>query len=300
MIIHQKIVIFHLTGGGFFAHTLAGDLPYLLDWSGATNSVVICPEYALLPEKTFPAAIDQITGVYCSIISNDSAPLLGFRAERVIVTGEAAGGNLAAALCVKLCLDQFIDVEALSFRQQQSKEKAASRNGHFMDQEDVPCGSPAGEVQKEFHSQSSEIRLPDALMLCCPFLNMSLELTPSRVRGTNDPVLPSGLIKAISDGYLPHRIGVNKTDPIASPYFAPDNILCLFPPTLLCESSEDPLLDDSVDFNARLQQLGVESDLCAVHNMPHAFWGLVTAGFPEAKEVHLQCQKWLMRRLSKQ
>ncbi len=40
----QRDVILHLTGGGFFAHTIASDLPYLLDWSSSTGSVVICPE----------------------------------------------------------------------------------------------------------------------------------------------------------------------------------------------------------------------------------------------------------------
>ena len=40
----QRDVILHLTGGGFFAHTIASDLPYLLDWSASTGSVVICPE----------------------------------------------------------------------------------------------------------------------------------------------------------------------------------------------------------------------------------------------------------------
>lgn len=40
----QRDVILHLTGGGFFAHTIASDLPYLLDWSSCTGSVIICPE----------------------------------------------------------------------------------------------------------------------------------------------------------------------------------------------------------------------------------------------------------------
>lgn len=40
----QRDIILHLTGGGFFAHTIASDLPYLLDWSSSTGAVVICPE----------------------------------------------------------------------------------------------------------------------------------------------------------------------------------------------------------------------------------------------------------------
>lgn len=269
-------VILHLTGGGFFAHTLAGDFGYLLDWSRYTNSVVICPEYALLPEHRFPAAFDQTSSIYSAIVSGDAGPLLGFRPERLIVTGEAAGGNLAAALCVKLCMDKLFEGEAGDSR----------GSGDTL---------PTGEMQCEFASReiSSKARLPDALMLSCPMLNMSLELTPSRVKGTNDPVLPSGLIKTISDSYLPLGTGVEKTDPVASPYYASDDILRLFPPTLICESSGDPLLDDSVDFNTRLKRLGVESDLKAVHNMPHAFWGLASAGFPEAKQCMVECSSWL-------
>ncbi len=45
----KRNVIFHLTGGGFFAHTISGDIPFLLDWSSVTKAIVICPEYALLP-----------------------------------------------------------------------------------------------------------------------------------------------------------------------------------------------------------------------------------------------------------
>ena len=291
----KRDVIFHLTGGGFYAHTIAGDLPYLLDWSGITNSVIICPEYALLPEHKFPTAVDQITSVYRSIVSNDIVPLLGFKTEKIIVTGEAAGGNLATALCVKLCLDGIIDLEALSV-----PKKVEKSCDYLSNLREESYASSAGEVQSEHQIDAVEIHLPDAIMLCCPFLNMSLELTPSRVRSINDPVLPRGLIKAISDGYLPTALEVDKTDPVASPYYAPDEILRVFPPTLLCECSEDPLLDDSVHFNTRLRRLGVESDLLAVHNLPHAYWGLITAKFPEAVQVHLECQSWLLRQFQRE
>jgi len=309
----EKDVILHLTGGGFFAHTIAGDLPYLLDWSGATNAVVICPEYALLPEHCFPVAIDQICTIYCSLLSGDAAPLLGFRTDKVIITGEAVGGNLAAALCVKLCVDQIVNVHAMQAKRQFGKTQDLEESFSSIeegpsealqhkaaDEEITKMASPAGGPQCEYEEdQDFAIRLPDAMMLCCPALNMSLELSPSRVRGTNDPVLPRGLIRAISDGYLPPGKGLDKTDPVASPYYAPDDILRVFPPTLLCESTEDPLLDDTVSFNSRLRNLGVESDLRAAHNMPHAFWGLITAGFPEAKQVHLDCQEWLRQQFQR-
>jgi acetyl esterase/lipase len=118
--------------------------------------------------------------------------------------------------------------------------------------------------------ESKYADIPDALLLCCPALNLSLDSTPSRIDGANDPVLPSALISTISASYLG---GCPPTDPIASPYYASDSILCSFPPTLIFTSSEDPLLDDSVSFNGRLRSVGVISRLRAVHDLPHAFWG---------------------------
>ena len=58
-------------------------------------------------------------------------------------------------------------------------------------------------------------------------------------------------------------------------------------------SANDPLLDDSVDFNTRLRRVGVNSQIRATRNMPHAFLGLKNAGFPEALEVHASCIDWL-------
>lgn len=264
----QRDVILHLTGGGFFAHTIASDLPYLLDWSASTGAVVICPEYALLPEHPFPKALEQVIDVYSAVV--EGLELLGFELNRIIVTGESAGGNLAAALCVHLASER--------------KEFEDALNRSFESNEENVSTETIGEEPS---------RMPDALMLSCAALNLSLELSHSRVVGTKDPVLPSGLISAISDAYVP--AGCSKQDPLASPFFASDAILKHFPPVLLFAGSNDPLLDDSVAFNERLRRCGVESELRAAHNVPHAYWGLGTAGFPEAKQVQQECQEWLRR-----
>ena len=298
----KKDVIFHLTGGGFFAHTIAGDVPYLLDWSAASNAIVICPEYALLPEHKFPVAIDEIVNVYTSLMNGETAPLLGFQTDKIIVTGESTGGNLAASLCVKLCMDGLIDVEQLTIEERLcAREQRGSDISSSSSFDQSGGSSSEDEVndapEKPPHLPS--IRLPDALMLSCPALNLSLELSPSRVIGGRDPVLPSSLISTISEAYIPTYLGVSKTDPIASPYFAPDEFLRLFPPTLVYAGSEDPLLDDAVHFNARLRRLGVDSDLRAAQNMPHAYWGLGIAGFPTARKVQRECQEWMIKQLAR-
>lgn len=268
----QRDVIFHLTGGGFFAHTIASDLPYLLDWSASTGAVVICPEYALLPEHTFPVALQQILEVYSALVNGVD---LGFEVNRIIVTGESTGGNLAAALCVRLGMQQLETKNLL--------------NESIESGDDCLSTDTVGE---------EPTRMPNAMMLSCAALNLTLEMSHSRVVGTEDPVLPSGLISAISDAYLPDSF--SKSDPLASPFFAPDDVLKLFPPALLFAGSNDPLLDDSVAFNERLRRNGVSSDLRAAHNLPHAYWGLGTAGFPEARQVQQECQDWLKRQFTRQ
>ena len=286
----QRDVIFHLTGGGFFAHIHTTDLPYLLDWSAATGAVVICPEYALLPEHTFPVALRQVEKVYQALVSDEAVSVLGFETNRIVVTGESAGGNLAASLCVMLCMNRAgTPTSHLPEVVVEGRPVQASTNNK----------DAGGELCSALEASTSPVRLPDALMLSCPVLNLSLEMSHSRVVGTDDPVLPSGLISAISDAYLPKRLGISKKDPLASPFYASDAILRQFPPTLLFASSVDPLLDDSVVFNQRLRGHGVDSDLIAAHNLPHAYLGLGTAGFPEALQVQEQCVNWLAFQLTR-
>jgi hypothetical protein len=88
------------------------------------------------------------------------------------------------------------------------------------------------EVEQQFEVPLNEggIPLPDALLLSCPALNLSLETSPSRLVGADDPVLPSGLIAAISNSYLPIDGEFHKTHPIASPYFVSSflNRICCY------------------------------------------------------------------------
>lgn len=277
----KRDIILHLTGGGFFAHTIAGDLPYLLDWSASTKAVIVVPEYSLFPHK-YPDAIKEVTQIYRALRSGQAATLLGFQADRIVVSGESVGGNLAAALCVSLVLDHKEDEIAQLFVSDLADTYGFSESER----------SSAGEDDSR---EMVELDIPDALLLCCPALNLSPDLTPSRIDGANDPVLPSAVISTISASYLG---GCSTSDPVASPYYASDSILRNFPATLIFTSSEDPLLDDSVSFNSRLRSVGVESSLRAVHDLPHAFWALSTAGIPEARQVQKECQQWLARMFS--
>jgi acetyl esterase len=230
----------------------------------------------LLPEHHFPTQLNQIAIIYAALASGNTGPELGFDVNSIIVTGESAGGNLAAALCVKLAMHNI------------------GAETEDVDMDDSSTSSSSSPIPID-NSTEKLHRMPDAIMLSCPALNLTTELSHSRVVGTEDPVLPNALISAISDAYLPP--GFNKKDPLASPHYAPDSVLRRFPPTLLFASSKDPLLDDSVTFNERLSVLGVDSELMAVNNVPHAYLGLGTAGFPEAVQVQKYAVDWLSSKL---
>lgn len=190
-------------------------------------------------------------------MSEDIVSTLGFQPKSIIVTGESTGGNLAVALCVRLCMMKLKNY----FEDTRLKTNSSLSSA-------VP---PCDQNQEENPLSLIKVCLPDALMLCCPTLNLTLNMPNTTT--TSDPVLPSGLLTAISDAYLPSSTSrTKKDDPLVSPYFAPDSILKNFPSILIYASSMDPTLDDSVHFHSRLRRLGVKSTLRAV-DMPHAYWG---------------------------
>ena len=63
--------------------------------AGANQQVVISVDYALAPERPFPAAVDD-----CRAVVNwafDQAESLGLRRDAIFIGGDSAGANLAAA-----------------------------------------------------------------------------------------------------------------------------------------------------------------------------------------------------------
>jgi acetyl esterase len=66
----------------------------------ASGATVVSVEYRLAPEHPFPAGLDDCEKVTRWAAANASD--LGASADRVVVAGESAGGNLAAAVSLRL------------------------------------------------------------------------------------------------------------------------------------------------------------------------------------------------------
>lgn len=89
-------VIMHFHGGGWVVGSLDTHDPFCRYLSSLTSAVIVSVDYRLAPEHKFPAAIEDAEAATRWALANASE--LGGDPTRVFVSGDSAGGNLAAAV----------------------------------------------------------------------------------------------------------------------------------------------------------------------------------------------------------
>jgi acetyl esterase len=92
------VVYFH--GGGFVLGSIGLMDNVARELAHASGAVVISVEYRLAPENPYPAGLDDCVEVTRWAVA--TAGRFGVPAGAVAVAGESAGGNLAAAVSLKL------------------------------------------------------------------------------------------------------------------------------------------------------------------------------------------------------
>ena len=92
------VVYFH--GGGFVIGSIGLMDNVARELAHFAGAVVVSVGYRLAPEDPYPAALDDCTGVTRWALSN--ADRFGAPAGAVAVAGESAGGNLAAAVALRM------------------------------------------------------------------------------------------------------------------------------------------------------------------------------------------------------
>lgn len=104
------IVYFH--GGGWVYGTLDSKDTVIDRLCAATNSVIVSVDYRLAPKVTFPVPFeDCLKATRCFFA--DAAAELGVDPRRLAVAGDSAGGNLAAAVALRLRDDSFLPAPKL-------------------------------------------------------------------------------------------------------------------------------------------------------------------------------------------
>ena len=90
--------VIYMHGGGFVLGSLDSHDDICCGIAHDAGVMVIAIDYRLAPEHTFPAAFDDCVAAIDWVFDNSSG--LGVDARRILLAGDSAGGNLAAATCL--------------------------------------------------------------------------------------------------------------------------------------------------------------------------------------------------------
>lgn len=94
---HPVLVYFH--GGGWVLGDIEALDPACRALCNATPIVVVSVDYRLAPEHPFPVPLDECVAATEWVAAN--AASIGADPTRLAVGGDSAGGNLAAAVCLR-------------------------------------------------------------------------------------------------------------------------------------------------------------------------------------------------------
>ena len=94
----SRPVLYYLHGGGFFCNDHRIGIDHVLEPAERSQATLVSVGYRLAPEHPYPAQIDD---AYAGLLwVADHADELGIDPERIVVTGNSAGGGLSAALAL--------------------------------------------------------------------------------------------------------------------------------------------------------------------------------------------------------
>lgn len=93
----SKPVVLYLHGGGFIIPAAPRvHLTFVARLCHDLGAVGAMPDYRLAPFHKYPAALDDCESAYRALLEK------GFPAQRIVIAGESAGGNLTLALLLRL------------------------------------------------------------------------------------------------------------------------------------------------------------------------------------------------------
>jgi len=93
-------VLLYIHGGGWVWNSIDTHDRLMREYAAGAGCAVLGPDYALSPEAAFPQALEECAAVVRWIAREGAA--WGLDPSRIVVGGDSAGGNLAAALALML------------------------------------------------------------------------------------------------------------------------------------------------------------------------------------------------------
>lgn len=242
------------------------------------NAVVLSVEYRLAPAHHFPVPFEDVYRGVKHFLRRSVLALYQVDPARIAISGDSAGGNLAAAVAQQLQQDpeqqvelraqvllypamQVLDLNTPSYQQNQHMPILPRR---LM----VRFWSEYFTRDKSlFHAMlANSHNGPEAVSLM-KFVNWGAFL-PERFRGGYNYTAPPMTLSPMSAeaGQPTEKVMLLRmdgprhslSDPRASPLLVPDTTLKGLPPTYVLTCEYDVLRDDGVMYATRLRRAGVK------------------------------------------
>nr|XP_003925073.2 arylacetamide deacetylase [Saimiri boliviensis boliviensis] len=293
--------LFYIHGGGWCLGSAASRYYDLLSrWTAdRLDAVVISTNYRLAPKYHFPIQFEDVYNSLRWFLRKNVLAKYGVNPERIGISGDSAGGNLAAAVTQQLLDDPDVKIklkiQALIYPALQPLDvdsPSYQENSHF------PFLSKSLMVRFWSEYFTTDRSLEKAMLSrqhvpvesshLFKFVNWSSLLPERFIKGYvySNPNYGSSELAKKYPGFLDVR---------AAPLLADDNRLHGLPLTYVVTCQYDVLRDDGLMYVTRLQNTGVQ----VTHNhVENGFHGVFS--FPELKIHHRlinQYIEWLKENL---
>lgn len=103
-LVHHNKMVLDIPGGGFVAMDPRTNDDKLCAWAAKTGLPILSLDYKKAPEYPYPYALNECYDVYTTLIKSKGRciGMSGKEVPRIIVSGDSAGGNLAASMTLMI------------------------------------------------------------------------------------------------------------------------------------------------------------------------------------------------------
>jgi acetyl esterase/lipase len=103
-LVHHNKIVLDIPGGGFVAMDPRANDDKLCAWAAKTGLPILSLDYKKAPEYPYPYALNECYDVYTTLIKSKGRciGMSGKEVPKIIVSGDSAGGNLAASMTLMI------------------------------------------------------------------------------------------------------------------------------------------------------------------------------------------------------
>ncbi|XP_052451444.1 neutral cholesterol ester hydrolase 1 [Carassius gibelio] len=248
------------------------------------NAVVISVEYRLAPDARFPDQYDDVFQASKHILTAEVLSRYSIDPRRVAVSGDSAGGNLAAAVAQQIALDSSIPikfkVQALVYPVLQALD---FNTPSYLQNANIPMLDRSLMARYWLEYLNGEQKLLPALLANNhTALDQGQEIAAAKAKINWTKLLPVAFQKSYKPVFplhgdpkllekLPGLLDVR-----ASPLLAETEVLKAVPPAYIMTCEHDVLRDDGLMYATRLEEAGVH---VTVDHVEDGFHGCLSFAF---------------------